>query len=373
MRPVRLLITSGGSLVGQNLLQLLEGRRERVELIAADCDPAVPRLFRYDRVQLIPRLEDPAFVPRLVELIETELPDVVLPGRDHDVLALAELREQRPELARRIPLGPAELARTMNDKWLSRDWALARGLPFVDTLLLDEGDPERLERWLGGRRFPLLAKPRHGWGSLGVRLITERAQLERLAARAPADVMVQELLGFPASWRERVAEFEAGLDEGVQLYFDLPEHDQSPAQSVIAPDGSHGRGFTSRSTMRMGRCERSEPCDDVELAAIAERFVEAMAGAGWRGLFNLQLKRNDAGRFVPHEMNGRISGSTSARRYFGYDEARLIVSAFAGVDIGEDPTLRPMRSGFVARALFDEPADGEAIERLSRTGRWSRS
>ncbi len=66
MPRLRLLILSVGSLLGQNVLDALEGRRERVHVIGASLAADNARLFRCDTAYLTPPTDDAfAFRARL--------------------------------------------------------------------------------------------------------------------------------------------------------------------------------------------------------------------------------------------------------------------------------------------------------------------
>jgi hypothetical protein len=133
----RLLILSAGSLLGQNILDALEPRRGRLEVLGADARADSGRLFRCDRVYLTPLIEEEeAFEQRLLEIAGLEQPDLIIPGRDHDILFLSRFSTRHPQWAARIPCGAYEAARIMQDKALSWEFARQQGLPFAETLLV---------------------------------------------------------------------------------------------------------------------------------------------------------------------------------------------------------------------------------------------
>ncbi|MBN2338751.1 MAG: hypothetical protein JXP48_09445 [Acidobacteria bacterium] len=371
-----IMILSGGSLIGQNILDSLEGRRDRVRLTGVNRDADHPRLFRYDRVHLCPPLEADSFRPFLLDLVERERPDAILPGRDHDTVELAELAAAFPELRKRIPCGDPEAARTLNDKGLSYRFAERHALPFAPTCLVEDEGREAVRAWAAAQGFPLLAKPRRGYGSLGVRILTRPEQLDAFLDRHGEGYILQKYLDLDPERERFIEEYLRDLDCGVPLFAHLPEERQYAGQAVIAPDGRVGRVFTSVNRMVIGRCERSAPHPDPELEAVTRAYAEAMAASGWRGMFNLQCRRTpDA--YAAHEMNGRMSGSTSARRWLGYDEVRELLSTWFGVDIGPDGREGGARGaesgeGTVCRSLSDDFVARRDVERLARERVWDR-
>ena len=66
-----------------------------------------------------PRPRSPRLFARVLEILRREHVDLIVPCRDDDVVALAELAEAHPEHRAQALCGPAVLARMMSDKWLS--------------------------------------------------------------------------------------------------------------------------------------------------------------------------------------------------------------------------------------------------------------
>lgn len=162
---LKILITSVGSLVGQNILDALEGRREGVRVIGVNSMAEAASNFRCDVCYMAPvASNEEEYRTRLLEVMEAELPNLVLATRDDDVIALAAIREQHPRHATRIVCGSLEAARTMDDKFLSYQFARRRRLPFADTAC---GDESELLELVAKRGYPLIAKPRRGYGSRG--------------------------------------------------------------------------------------------------------------------------------------------------------------------------------------------------------------
>lgn len=346
-----ILILSAGSLLGQNILDTLEGRRHKVQVTGADCSSGNPRVFRCDKAYKAPPISTPEFKEFFYDLVEKKQPDMILPGRDHDVLALAEFARLSPQMQKRIPCGAVESVKIMNDKGLSFQFAKEYNLPFAETFVLNHNPNEALS-WAEGIGFPLLVKPSEGYGSLGIRIILDKNQLNAFLGKTPHGFILQQMLDLSSDARRLIENFTRESDTGVPFFFYLPEENQFAGQTIIRPDSSVGEVFTSRSLMVLGRCERSERWEDPQFTEITRFFAEAIANAGWRGMFNLQCRRTE-GRYIGIEMNGRMSGSTSARRWLGYDEIRELILAFYQYDIGMDSRSLRDTKGTVYRSLTD--------------------
>lgn len=359
----RIVITSVGSLVGQNLLDALAGRDAGFEIVGVNSDAAAAGNFRCARTWLAPPAADrAAYAQRLAQILHDERPDLVLPGRDDDVVALADLKATEPALAPALPVGPPALARILDDKWASGEFARRHGLPYVETVPL--GDAAGVERLVQGHGYPLIAKPRCGNGSRGVRIVFDDAQRQRLSR--DDDYLLQPYLepesDLPA-WRELVA-------DGVPL-FHAPVLQQLACQGVIGPDGALRGLVCTKVELVIGRCERTWLVDDAGVNDVARGYAAALAADGWVGAINLQGRRDGAGRYTIYELNGRFTGATTARIRLGFDEVGLLVEAFTGVRLPA-PAIAGAQA-IVTKSLADFATDPAAIERLRVDGRWQRA
>lgn len=366
--PLRLLMLSIGGMLGQNLLDCLRGRRHEVFLIGLGSDPGSPRCFQCDKAYLAPPTTAPAaFRNRLEAIIAAEQPDLVIPGRDEDVVALAELREARPDLAPRLACGSMAATQAIRDKWLTAQFARTHGLAFADSAIAEEGHVGPLLEALVSRHgFPILAKPRSGWGSGGVYLARHESHLARLAAEG--DYLFQEFL-------DPVPDLEAffsRLELGVPLGFALPQTGIYAAQTCIAPSGEVTPFCCTVNKLVLGRPEWSAPCAPPALDAMARDFAEAFAGEGWVGPFNVQCKERPDGSFCAFELNGRFTASTSTRLCFGHDELGTLVRAFLGPDRLTD-LGRPMtQDRWILKTLREDVVLASDVKRLQEEGVWIR-
>ncbi len=358
---MRILITSVGSLVGQNILDALEGRREGLWVAGTNSLAETPNLFRCDLALRAPPASDPeAWCAFTADLIRRDSFDLVFPARDDDILLLARLRDQHADLRRCITCGPAKLAHMMEDKWQSYLFACAQGLPFVETARAGQA----LADLVAAKGYPLVAKPPSGNGSRGVRIVHTAAQLE-VAAAEPGNLF-QEYLSPDAAIREG-AEFCRG---GTPLFY-APRYTQLAAQAVISPAGAVHAIHCGEVTMVMGRAERSVTVDQPDFTAIAHAYAQTLAAAGWVGLMNLQGRRDAAGQFKVYELNGRIAGASTTRLLLGFDEVGMLAELFAGKALPASPKGgAPQR--IVHKNLTEFVIEPEALRSFEAEGRWER-
>lgn len=358
----RILLLSGTSLVGQNVLACLAGCRPRLTIAATTSAPDEPIAFAFDEVYLTPevRRQPEAFATRFDEILSLFAPDLVIPCRDDDVSFVATERTRRPALSRRFLCGAEAVAEAMLDKLESARFSARHDLPFAPTLLLD-GDLDSARGFAAACGYPLITKPRRGFASRGVRLILDDAQLAR--ACAEQDLVVQKFFGDVGAVHGLAAEI---AERGIPLFFTL-EDTKLSIQASIAPDGKVTRTFASGNDMRLGRSESVRRVDDPAVRAAAERWAGVFAEAGWRGPLNIQCRHGNDGTLTIHEYNGRFTGATAARQLLGFDEVGVALHDWLGIDFAA-PVLQPAAA--VVRYPCSWALAPEKSELLRRNGCW---
>jgi hypothetical protein len=362
MTRLRLMLLSVGSLVAQNVIDALGSRRERFVLIGTNSVAEAAGNFRCDIAHLVPSAASgAAYIERLRELIHLEQPDLVIPTRDDDVLALALVGEQSRRSNTVLVTGSVAAARLWNDKVETARFACRHRLPFAPTV---ETAHEALEL-AAAHGLPLIGKPRYGNATRGVVLLRTNAEIERAFGSA-ADLIAQPFLDPPSNMDALVAPFEAGLP----FCFSFPEAGQHIAQLMVGPDGAVSNPFTTRGTVVGGQGIHFQRYDNSELLEVGRRYGRAAAAEGWKGPLNVQLKCTPQGAFVAFELNGRFSGGTAARMCLGYDEVGEVVHRF--LPAAAFPLISDSESDFVQNYLRSYPVPREGVAALRTSGSWSR-
>ena len=363
-----LLLLSGGGHTGTNVMFSLLPWREGLRLVATSDVPDEPALFGFDAVYLAPNLAgDPAgFSRRLLEIIDRECPDLVVPCRDEDVEWLSALRERRPELAPRLLCGSHAVAALANDKWRSHEFARAHRLPFAPTLACGAGPEARLqvEAFAAAHGLPLIVKPRRESDSRGITLVSTLAQARRAMQRE--DHVLQAYLGDPAAVTAWLSDVE---ERGIPLFHSFQGAKRS-IQILIGPHGDVVHLLCTRNVVSGRNARTISVDDDPAAAAIGARCAQVFSEEGWRGPLNVQCQLDQAGMLAIHEFNARFTGATGARSLLGCDEVGAAVHAFTGRAVPR--RAAPGQPPRVAReGLWPRAADAGAVRDLAERGTWT--
>lgn len=366
MPRIRILLLSGGSLIGQNILDVLADRRESIELIATNSVATETWLFDFDAVYLMPETaRDPVgFARAFSEILDRHDPDLVIPCRDDDVAFLAAFGEEHPELSARFLCGNVLTAQASVDKRASWEFARLHGLPFAPSATTPL-TPAQARAFAEEHGFPLVVKPRWGFASHGVRIVVNEAQL--LRSTGQPNLVIQPYLGDP----ENVTRYLRDVEQlGAPLFHTLEDIRYS-FQIFIAPDGTPAGRFFSHNISCSGTSVQFTRYEDADSNEIADRCHDAFSRAGWRGPLNIQCQLTPQGNFAIYEFNGRFSGGTAARHRMGFDEPALAIRSFTGREL---PASRPCAHRFdhVSRRAFDIGSRHDLIRQLERERLWHR-
>ena len=290
LRPVTVLVSAAGAPGTAALLRALRENGERdLRLVGTDMSERSVGRHLCDAFHLVPAGSDPGFPDAILDVVEREGVDVVLPQSSFDLEGLAAHRERFP-----VPVlvsRPDTIHRS-NDKAETYAFLHRIGAPAPEFRRVNgAAQVDAAARELGYPDVPVCFKPVFSSGSRGFRVLdptVDRAHqllherpgsvamrleeaVELLPDEGGPDLLVMEL----ATGGERTID---GIADGERVVLGHPK---------------------TREAMRAGLAMYFVTLDDPELMALADRIVGEL-GIEW--FFNIQL----VGDHVI-EINPRIS------------------------------------------------------------------
>jgi carbamoyl-phosphate synthase large subunit len=291
MEPLTVLVSASGAPGTAALLRALRENGERaVRLVGTDMSERSIGRHLCDAFHVVPRGADPGFADAVLVVCERERVDVVLPQSSHDLLGLAEAKEQFGDVV--VLVSSPDAIRRANDKaetYAMLDAIGVRGPRWSRVRGADEVAHAALE--LGYPGNDVAVKPTFSSGSRGFRILSASAdRREQLLTNRP---------GVAESLRLEDLFELLGDDETDLLVMELA----TGKERTI--DGIAERGRTllahpkTREAMRAGLAMYFETLDDPRLVEIAEKITAELE---LDHFFNIQL----VGEHVI-EINPRIS------------------------------------------------------------------
>jgi carbamoyl-phosphate synthase large subunit len=313
---------------GQRVDILGAFRRAGATTVATDANPLAPALYHADRYELVPRIDDPGYVPALRRLVDAHDVQLVVPLTDLDQGFLARARD---DLGALVLLPDAELVERLTDKYLSHLLFDERGIPSPPTWVPDEVPADAA--------FPLLVKARAGFGSRHIYRAADRAELDFFLRYTPVESIVQACL--------------PGEEFSIDVFCDLEGRclNAIPRTMIESKGGESIKGMTIR---------------DETLIEFGRFVAETLALVGPA---NVQCFREADGTHVVTDINTRFGGGFPLPLAAGgrYPELALALAR------GErpEPRLGDFREGIVMTRFFadlslTENGDG-SLKPLART------
>lgn len=294
--------------------------------LAADADPLAPALYHADRHAVVPRIDDPDYLPSLRGLVEDHEVRLIVPLTDLDQGLLARARE---ELGALVLLPGADVVECVNDKYLAHTFFEANGIASPPSWL-PAGVPD-------DARYPLLVKPRVGFGSRHIYEARNRGELDLFLRYTPADSFVQQRC--------------LGEEFSIDVFCDLDGRclNAIPRTMIQSKGGESIKGMTVR---------------DWDLIRYGAHVAETL---GLVGPANIQCFREEDGRHEVTDVNPRFGGAFPLPTAAGSRYPELAMALANGER--PEPHLGDFREGVVMTRFFSHltltAAEDGTLEPLS--------
>jgi carbamoyl-phosphate synthase large subunit len=290
--------------------------------IAADPSPLAPAQYAADLRVAPPRIDDPSYVPFLLDVCAKHNVRAVVPLTDLDIEVLAHAR---PELPAFVP--DAQIARDTFDKFAAHELLLRHGLPSPPTVL-PPAEPES---------YPVMVKPRQGSGARSIHPAANKHEMEFFIDYVKEPVMVQRLM------------------QGPEFSIDLLSDLDGRCLNAIPRTMLESRG---------GESIKGTVIDDVELIDLGRNVVEAL---GVRGPCTVQAFRDAEIGLGITDVNTRFGGAFPGPMYAalpGRTYPELIVKMARGESV--EPHVGEFNDGHTFTRWYWQI---ELDEQLRPTGR----
>ena len=267
------LVSSAGRRVAlQNILrQTLGDLGLRGQVMAADMSPLSAAFHDADRSFVVPRCDDEAFIPAMLEICERNGIRLVVPTIDTELPHYASSLERFAAIGTTVAVSAPEVIAIARDKAVTNCWLRRRQFPVPRQAHLEE-----VKRNPAAWPLPVVVKPRTGSASAGIVFASRRTQLDTVDN--PSDVVVEEML------------------TGIEYTIDV----------LAAADGRCLCAVPRRRLeVRGGEITKAQTCRIAELEALACGICEALPGA--YGVLNIQVIVGAGGPAVL-EINPRFGG-----------------------------------------------------------------
>lgn len=329
-----------------NILILSAGTRNKVvqafkrevgdsgRVVATDASPLAPALYDADKAYIVPRIDAPGYIDRIIEICVAEHIQGVFSLIDPELSLIARERKRFEEVGVTPVVSPYALCEMSLDKYEMYEYLRAHDIRTARCWTSKRAFLEERER--DGASYPVFVKPRRGSASLGINRVESDEMLEVLFAAAQES-------GTPLL----IQEYMRGQEYGLDLYVDMMT---GKCTSLF---------LKKKIKMRAGETDKSISVQCPEICRIAAAFAE---NAGYRGMIDIDLFHDEHGAecdsaVVPEgewylsEVNPRFGGGYPHAYACGVNFPRLVLENLEGRETPD--TIGQYRSG-VAMMKYNE-------------------
>jgi len=174
------LVTAAGGIVAQGIIKSLKlanvsnNSPVRYRIIATDMNTQAAGLYRCDMGILVPSPSSPNYINSIIKISKEQNIHAIYVGSDQELLTIGNAKEQiEYETGANVLTNPIEVIITAKDKWKTFEFLNANNLGRAASSL-----PEGNEKFIQEFGFPLVVKPREGYGSLHFYVVNNRNEME---------------------------------------------------------------------------------------------------------------------------------------------------------------------------------------------------
>lgn len=313
-----ILVTGAGALLGQGILRLLQISDFPKKIFTADPDPRSTGHWLGDYAITIPKASAENYIAEIVKIVVNYKIDAILVGTDVELNKFAEVKDYfLKEYNCKVIVSSEEVINIANDKFLTAKFLEENDFPYPKSVMAT--NKENLLKLKDEVGFPLFAKPIDGARSIGLIKINNLDELLAVCDEN-SNLVVQQYLS------DDLGEFTSGC---------------------IVVGGKCKAITTLRRDLRDGNTYRAYRDS---FTTIYDDFIKEIAEKlNPDGPANFQFRILN-GKPIIFEINGRFSGTTPLRSFFGFNEVEALLKYYL---FDEDIKTPELKNGIVFRTWSD--------------------
>lgn len=324
-KKATVLVTSAGGIVGQGIMKSLRLASSSslapisYRILAVDASPLAAGLYRSDIGHIVPKATDPGYIDSIIKYLRDYEVEALFVGSDEELMAIATAKKRiEMESPSKVLVTELDVIRIARDKWETYKVLKANNLSCAESCLPEDKD-EFAEKF----GFPLVVKPREGFGSVNFFVVKSNNEIEYALTR------IQDY-----GWKPMIQEYLPGLD------------DEFTSGVTVDKNGTYTMSSIAiRKYLKGGQTYKAFIDDYPMVRLSAENVAEKL---GVTGAVNIQAKyvpneealsssqnatvsepRNPNeilhnGRMKIFEINPRFSATCPLRSYAGINEPDIV-------------------------------------------------
>lgn len=267
-------------------------------VVGTDCSPYAPALYETDAHYLVPRMTEPYYLDRILDICHKESINAVLPLQEDELALIASHRNLFADIGITPVVSALSAVELCRDKYAFYQHLIKHNLPALTSCNSFHAFLKQKEA--GYMNLPVFLKPTRGCGSIGIRKVEHLELLETLCKYADEDYIIQN--------------YAQGEEFGADIYVDMLT--RKPV-SIFAK---------KKLRMRAGETEKSVSYKDETLFQLILDTVTALELSGPIDMDIFQVN----GIYYISEINPRFGGGYPHAHNCGIHFPKLIANNLAG-------------------------------------------
>ncbi len=319
MKTIKLAISSAGSGIAQSIIDSCRLSNLPISIYGLDINPLAFGLHDCDHKFIVPRLDDPQFLTKLLKICTDNEIDMIIPGTDQEALFYSEHKKVFKEHGVTVIASDLEFLQLTRDKVACGREFEAYADIFVKGYYSKASFKAALKA--GIIDFPVIAKPGSGSGSIGITILNAEEDLDALT-----DEHIIQELAEPNKNDPNAVSFTEGITKG--------ENTQVSELSIqlLADDKGDVMGrMISVNKLKAGIPVEIVPIEDERIWKAIDPLLKVFKQKGWKGPLNIQGRWTNNGLKI-FEMNARFTGITGLRALMGFNEVEACIKVWLSLN-----------------------------------------
>ena len=181
MKTVKVMVTSAGGIVAQGIIKSLkyhnesEGKRHHsYTILGTDINYDAAGLYRCDKFAIIKKPDENNYIRNLIDLCVQEKINALFIGSDIELPILSRNKYLiEKKTGTQVITCQENIVELCRDKYVANEFLHKNNLNSIPSCL-----PKDAEAFLEEQRFPLVVKPREGFGSKFLSIVYNKPELE---------------------------------------------------------------------------------------------------------------------------------------------------------------------------------------------------
>lgn len=295
---MNILITSAGT--RNKVVQYFKKEFEGIgKVIATDMSNLAPAIYEADNYYLVPRIDDPTYIDKLLYICKKEKIDCLFALIDPELSLIAKNEDRFLEIGVTPLISNYDAVELAFDKYKMYKYLSSNGFNCAKSYIDKNDFYKDLDS--GKISFPVFVKPYKGSASININKVNSKEEVDTLFD-VYDDLLIQEFLD--------------GQEIGADVYID-------PLSKKVVSI------FTKEKIkMRAGETDKARPFKDEKLFNLITDLVEKI---GYEYMIDMDIFRIN-GEYYISEINPRFGGGYPHAYESGVNFPKLIINSMNGIE-----------------------------------------